>query len=135
VPRVRVPASDRHALIHAEAAGLIGNRLTALPGRSCRAMISVGIQPKVRADCNVRTPDITVTCEAPNREEPLQRAPLLLIDIHEPEEAWANVWAYTTIPSVCEILVLHAADIRADLLRREEAGTCPDNPLALTAGR
>jgi hypothetical protein len=36
---------------------------------------------------------------------------------------------------VCTILHLgHTADIRADLLRREEDGTWPDNPLTLTLG-
>jgi hypothetical protein len=38
-------------------------------------------------------------------------------------ETWANVWSYVTIPSVWEILVLHTAHIRADLLRREDDGT------------
>ena len=46
-----------------------------------------------------------------------------------------NVWSYTTIPSVWEILhVLHAADVRAELLRREEDGAWPDNSLMLTLG-
>ena len=49
-------------------------------------------------------------------------------------DTWANVWSYTTIPSVWEILVLHTAAIRADLLRREEDGAWPDNPIALTLG-
>ena len=30
--------------------------------------------------------------------------------------------------------MLQTADIRADLLRREEGGSWPDNPLALTLG-
>jgi hypothetical protein len=49
-------------------------------------------------------------------------------------ETWANVWSYVTIPSVLEILVLHTADIRADLLRREQDGSWPDNPLSLAPG-
>jgi hypothetical protein len=39
-------------------------------------------------------------------------------------------WSYVTIPSVLEILVLHTADIRADLLRREQDGSWPDTPLS-----
>ena len=47
---------------------------------------------------------------------------------------WANVALYTTISSVREILVLHTAENRAVLLRREAAGTWPNNPTALALG-
>jgi Uma2 family endonuclease len=67
----------------------------------------------------------------------LLREPLVVVEILSPSndrDTWHNVWSYTTIPSILEILVLHMADIRADLLRREEDGTWPDNPLTLTLG-
>ena len=60
-----------------------------------------------------------------------------MIEILSPSnkaETWANVWSYVTIPSVQEILVLHTADIGADLLRREGDGSWPDNPLTLVLG-
>jgi hypothetical protein len=50
------------------------------------------------------------------------------------QDTWDNVWAYTTIPSVREILVLHMVDIRAELLRRAQDGTWPENPLVLASG-
>jgi hypothetical protein len=46
----------------------------------------------------------------------------------------ADIWSYVTIPSVWEILVLHTAETDADLLRRDEDGVWPDNPLTLTLG-
>ena len=49
--------------------------------------------------------------------------PVLLVEILSPSnraETWTNVWAYTTIPSVREILVLHSLRIRAELLRRDD---------------
>jgi hypothetical protein len=39
-----------------------------------------------------------------------------------------------TIPSVREILVLPTVELRADLLRRQEDGTWPDNPTPLQQG-
>jgi hypothetical protein len=46
----------------------------------------------------------------------------------------ANVWSYTTIPSVLEILVLHTAEIRAELLRRQDDGSWPGDPQQLIGG-
>jgi Uma2 family endonuclease len=66
-------------------------------------------------------------------DDRLLREPLVVIEMLSPSNR-ADTWSYTTIPSVREILVLHTADIRADLLRREEGGSWPDNPLALTLG-
>ena len=63
--------------------------------------------------------------------------PVLLIEILSPSnqaETWANVWTYTTIPSVKEILVLKTATIGAEFLRRNEDGTWPQWPLTLTTG-
>jgi hypothetical protein len=49
-------------------------------------------------------------------------------------DTWTNVWSYNTIPSVAEILVLHTAEIRGELLRRQDDGLWPDDPLQLLAG-
>ena len=44
-------------------------------------------------------------------------------------ETWTNVWAYTTIPTVKEILILHSVRIRAELLRRDDQNQWPERPL------
>jgi len=78
-----------------------------------------------------------VTCAAWDPDDRLLREPLVVVEILSPSnkaETWANVWSYVTIPGVREILVLHTAEIRADLLRRDADGSWPDNPLTLTAG-
>jgi hypothetical protein len=57
--------------------------------------------------------------------------PVLLIEILFPSneaETWANIWAYTTIPSVTEILAVHSTRIEADLLCREANGSWPNEP-------
>lgn len=119
--------------IQSELCRLIGNRLAdARP--ACRVIIEPGIQPKVRADLNVRVPDLAVTCAAWEPDEKLLREPLLVIETLSPSnkaDTWANVWSYATIPSVREILVLHSAEIRGELLRREEGGSWPANPVTL----
>jgi Uma2 family endonuclease len=135
-PRAMAPASPKHGAIQGEAARLIGNHLVErLP--ACRAVIEPGIQPRVRASHNVRVPDLAVTCAAWDAEAQVLPEPLLLIEILSPSnkaDTWANVWSYVTIPGVMEILVLHTAQVRADLLRREADGSWPDNPVSLTQG-
>jgi Uma2 family endonuclease len=63
-------------------------------------------------------------------------APLVLVEILSPSNSadiWTNLWAYTTIPGVREILVLHTVEIRADLLHRQDDGLWPSDPLQLAA--
>jgi Uma2 family endonuclease len=135
-PRAMAPASPPHGFIQAEAARLIGNHLAEQRPR-CRVATEAGVQPRVRADLNVRVPDLAVTCSNAYPEDRLIPAPLILLEILSPSnkaETWANVWSYTTIPSVQEILVLHTVEMRADLLRRQADGAWPDNPTTLVPG-
>jgi len=53
---------------------------------------------------------------------------------NNPAETWINVQTCTIMPSVQEVIVLHTAPIRADLLRRREDGAWPDNPEPVLAG-
>jgi len=128
-PQARAPAAPKHGAIQGEAMRLIGNHL-AERLLACRAIIEPGIQPRVRASHNVRVPDLAVTCAAWDAEAPVLPEPLLLIEILSPSnkaDTWANVWSYVTIPSVWEVLVLHTAEMRGELLRRDEDGTWPEN--------
>jgi Uma2 family endonuclease len=57
--------------------------------------------------------------------------PVLLVEILSPSneaETRANIWAYTTIPSVRELLVVHSTRIEAELLRRNADGSWPEQP-------
>jgi len=70
-------------------------------------------------------------------DDPALRDPELIIEILSPSnraETWSNVWSYTTIPSVREILVLSSTAISADLLRRGADGLWPERPEAVTTG-
>jgi Uma2 family endonuclease len=135
-PQAMAPASPRHGAIQNEAGRLIANHLAeARP--ACRVIIEPGIQPKVRANFNVRAPDLAVTCAEWDPGERLLHKPVVMVEILSPSnkaDTWANFWSYVTVPSVLEILLLHTADACADLLRREADGTWPDNPVLLTLG-
>ena len=65
------------------------------------------------------------------------RDPVLLIEILSPSnhaEIWMNVWSYTTILSVREILVLRTASVGADLLRRQPDGSWPERQITVESG-
>lgn len=60
--------------------------------------------------------------------------PILLIEILSPgheAKTRANVWAYTTIPTVREILVVRSARMEVEVLRRGADGNWPALPLTI----
>lgn len=96
-----------------------------------------GVIPRVLSETNCRISDLAVTCSGYDGEESALTDPVLVIEILSPgnqAETWANVWAYATIPSVREILVVKTAAIGADLLRRNEDGSWPSRPVAIGGG-
>jgi Uma2 family endonuclease len=57
--------------------------------------------------------------------------PILLVEILSSDDArdtWDNVWSYTTIPSVREIVVVHSTRVMAEVLRRGPDGNWPAEP-------
>jgi hypothetical protein len=45
-----------------------------------------------------------------------------------------NVWSYTTIPSVREILIVHSTRVTAELLCRQDDGHWPAEPEQIGPG-
>ncbi|HYG90814.1 MAG TPA: Uma2 family endonuclease [Azospirillum sp.] len=135
-PRAMAPTTMTYGILQATVGRLVGNHFAAV-GTRCHVVAAPGVQPRVRAKHNYRIPDLGVTC-AP--DQPGQRTvpdTILLIEILSPSnerDTWQNVWAYTSIPSVQEILVLHVAEIAAELLRRQADGNWPDQPERIEAG-
>jgi Uma2 family endonuclease len=133
-PEAMAPSSPRHGAIAARVARLLDQHLDGHP--RCRVIAEPGVRPRVRGRLNVRIPDIGVTCSPSEPEDRLLREPVVLVEIlspSNPKDTWANVWSYTSIPSVREILVLHTAQLRADLLARSADGTWPEDPATLEA--
>jgi Uma2 family endonuclease len=132
-PRAMAPASRTHNGIQGELARLIGNHLLER-GSSCFVLPTSGVVPRVRSESNFRIPDLVVTCSPYREEEYALTDPVLVVEILSPSnqsETWTNVWAYTTIPSVLEILIVRSTAIRAELLRRDADGNWPERPLVI----
>lgn len=133
-PLAMAPGSETHGAIQGEIIRLLGNHL--IEQRSqCRVIAEPGIVPRVRANRNYRVPDVGVTCAAPALGQMVPE-PVLLVEILSPSneaETWANIWAYTTIPSVRELLVVRSTRIEAELLCRRPDGTWPEQPEMLGA--
>ncbi|MGH7190147.1 MAG: Uma2 family endonuclease [Acetobacteraceae bacterium] len=135
-PRAMAPASRTHGAIQGELGSLIRNHLTDRGG-PCTLITAPGVIPRVQSDTNIRVPDLAVTCSPYAAEESALTEPLLLVEILSPSnqaETWSNVWAYTTIPSVAEILIVQSSAIGAELLRRAPDGTWPRQPEHIAAG-
>ncbi len=126
------PASLTHGLLQAELAYLLLRHLRAA-GSECRVVVAPGVIPRVESQHNERVPDLAVTCSM----QPDGRTiadPVLLIEIISPSneaDTRRNVWAYTTIPSVFEILLLSSTSMVGELLRRDTSGAWPIAPVPL----
>lgn len=134
--RAMSPATATHGTIQSTLAGLVRNHLD-VPGNRCRAVAEPAIATRIRAKNNLRVPDLAVSCapDAPGQIEVPD--PILLIEILSPGNAsdtWDNVWAYTTIPSAQEILIVQSTHIGAELLRRQTDGSWPAEPETVGAG-
>jgi Uma2 family endonuclease len=129
-PHAMAPASPVHGTIQNEVGALLRNHLRA-QGTQCRAVANPGVRIELRPDMNYRIPDLAVTCAPLIPGDPMLPDPVLLVEIlspSNPAETWMNVWAYTTIPSVREILVIRTDAAGAQLLRRKPDGTWPYAP-------
>ena len=135
-PRAMAPASRTHGNIQTELGAVMRNHLRERGG-PCSVINNPGVVPRVRSDSNFRIPDLAVTCSPYRDEEYTLTDPVLIVEILSPSnqaETWTNVWAYTTIPSVQEILIIRSTEIGAELLRRDADGNWPERPVTLKEG-
>src|SRR6516225_3611330 len=135
-PRAMAPASTIHGFLQNELGRLIGNHLREKTS-GCEVVANPGIVPRLLSEHNVRIPDLAVTCSPLAPGQATLSDPELVIEILSPSnqaKTWTNVWTYTSIASVREILVLRADRIAAELLRRSPQGEWPDRPIAIAAG-
>jgi Uma2 family endonuclease len=126
-PQAMAPASTTHGRIQANLARLLGNHLV---GTACDVVIEPSVVPRVRAVANMRVPDLAVTCVPDNPASHALIEPILLVEILSPSneaETRTNVWAYTTIPTVREILLVRSTQVAAELIRRDPDGGWPAN--------
>jgi Uma2 family endonuclease len=134
--RAQAPASATHGLIQANLAYLLQQHFRAAAVR-CMVLTEPAVEPRLSARHNVRVPDLGVTCSAIQAGQILMPEPILLIEVLSPgnvNETWDNVRAYSTIPTVQEILVVHSTRVMAEFLRRAADGAWPGDPEIIEAG-
>ena len=127
------PATTTHNRIQSRLDRLIGTHLDKMEG-PCEVLVEPAVAVRVNAGINRRVPDLGVTCEPDMRGDVDLPDPVLLVEILSPgsrEETWQNVWAYTTIPSLREILIVSSFSVMGELLRRDADGAWPEESLKL----
>ncbi len=135
-PTAMAPASRTHGTMQSELGRLIGNHL-AERNSPCQVISAPGMVPRLRSHNNFRIPDLAVTCRQYREEEYDVADPVLVIEILSPSnrtETWLNVWAYASMPSVREILVVDSTSIAAEVLRRDAEGSWPPKADRVTEG-
>jgi Uma2 family endonuclease len=135
-PRAMAPANTVHGFLQNELGSLIRNHLRER-GTGCKVLANPGVIPHLLSAHNVRVPDLGVTCSPVRLGQATLPDPVLLIEILSPSnqaDTWSNVWAYTSIPSVQEILVLHSERVAAEVLRRSAQGAWPEQTEEMLRG-
>ena len=136
VPMAMAPPCRRHNQVQGELGALIRNHFLD-QGSPCSVVPTPGVITPVKQDRNLRIPDLAVSCADLDDDAGPVPDPLLVVEVLSPSnqaETWINVWTYTMIPSVQEVLVLHTQSVRADLLRRRPDGAWPVDPERVTDG-
>jgi Uma2 family endonuclease len=128
-PELMAPPADRHAFIQAELIFLLSLHMRQ-QGSGCRVATNPGVIPHLRSRHNMLSPDIGITCDPQVSLHELVN-PVVLIEILSPSnesETRANIWAFATIPSVRELVIIDSVRIAAEVLHRGPDGTWPDDP-------
>ncbi|HEY2621587.1 MAG TPA: Uma2 family endonuclease [Acetobacteraceae bacterium] len=135
-PIAMAPTSRTHGSLQLELGSLIRNHL-ADAGNPCTVIAAPGIVPRVRASENFRILDLAVTCTRYETEEYDVSNPILIAEVLSPSngaDTWRNIWVFTTIPSLREILILSSTAVRAELLRRGTDGSWPASSTVIEDG-
>ena len=135
--RAMSPASAVHSVIQGN---LVYEPRRHMREQKTRCLVGPepGVLTRVRANINVRVPDIGVTCTRLAPGQQVWPDPILLVEILSPgnsADTWENVWSYCTIPSVREIAIVHSTRVLVELLRRGPDGHWPEETEKMGLGR
>ena len=134
-PRAMSPASLAHSLIQARAASLIDRHLDAA-GSRCRVATEVAVIPATFSRSNARSAHLAVTCAPRGEDRWDMAAPVFILEILSPtneRDTRDNVWAYMTIPSVRQILLLRSVRMGGEMFARGPDGGWPEEAVELSA--
>ena len=115
--RAMAPASVRHGAIQATISGYMFNHFAAT-GSKCIVANEPIVEVRVRANFNRRVPDLGITCSPITSD-------VEILSKSNWKETIDNIWAYTTIPTVKELLVVSSMGVEAQLLRRQDDDSWP----------
>ena len=82
---------------------------------------------------NYRIPDLGVTCVRDAERQFAMPDPILLVEVLSPSnkaDTWSNIWAYGTLPSLIDVLIVHSTKVKVQLLSRGSDWTWPDDAVA-----
>lgn len=133
--RAMAPASATHGIMHANLIFAVGQHLRDI-NSPYRVIARPATVPRLRAGFNLRLPHLGVTRATNLADQIVVPDPVLLIELLSAANASdtrANVWAYATIPSVREILLVHSTQVAAELLRRGDDGAWPERATLIGA--
>lgn len=125
-PELMAPPAETHATIHSYFGFLLTAHLELAGGR-CRVLTGPGVVPRLWSETNMLIPDLAITCQPPAGGRAIAE-PLVLVEILSPSnerQTRANIWAFATIPSVVEMVVIDSRKIAAEVMRRSPAGEWP----------
>ena len=120
-PIAMSPPGLNHGAIQNQVGTLLALHLRA-HRPNCRVITTPGVIPQLRSRYNERIPDLGVSCGSFTDGRSLAD-PILLVEILSPSNAAKtriNAWAYATIESVQEVLILSSTAVRAEILRQGE---------------
>lgn len=124
------PATPTHGRLQAQIGAIIHAHLSKRRG-PCWVAIEPGVRPRAQARFNVRIPDLGVSCTPERADDKFLRDPVLLVEILSPsnsKDTSSNVIAYTSIPSVVEVLIVDSTSRAIEHLYRNPDGSWPENP-------
>jgi Uma2 family endonuclease len=134
VVTLMAPATPLHGRLQAQLAALIHAHLKKAKG-PCWVATEPGVQPRAQARINVRVPDLGVSCTPERTDDRLMREPVLLVEIlssSNGKDTSSNVIAYSSIPSVVEVLIVDSTCRAVEHLYRNADGSWPDNPAQIS---
>ncbi len=137
VLHVMSPASPTHSIIQGNLAGAIWS---AIDRNNLPLAVAVegAIVPGLNASANLRVPDLVVTAAQAAVGQAVVPDPIVLIEVLSPgnqDDTRDNVRAYSTLPTVQEMAVVHSTRVLIELHRRDKAGNWPPEPEYLEAGQ
>ena len=130
------PASGTHALIQSTITGLIRNHLKARRS-PWRVGTEAPIRPRMRANMNVRAPDIAVTCVPKSADEKFFPDPILIVEVLSPSnerQTWESIWACITVETIREVMVVDSERMHVMVYTKDAKGAWPEEPQRVEAG-